>query len=65
MTKEREAIARALHRTRDEPPWGDFSEVERALEALDDQARDDAHAREWDLEDMFPDDMIDNTEFRK
>ena len=53
-------LERALYRTRDEPPWGDFSEVERVLEELDAQARADAFAREWDPEDMFPDDMIDN-----
>lgn len=45
--------------------WDGWAAIERRLEELDEQARNDAHAREWDPEDMFPDDMIDNAEVRR
>lgn len=40
--------------------WDWDEAAERRLEELDVQARNDAHAREWDPEDWFPDDMFDN-----
>lgn len=46
------------------PYCGDTGEWERRLEELDEQARFEAHRREWDPEDMFPDDIPDNVEAR-
>jgi len=33
--------------------------------AFDRAAEADAHARDWDPEDMFPDDMIDNAQLQE
>lgn len=38
--------------------YDDFSKWERQMEERDAAARAEAHAREWDVEDFFPDDIL-------